>query len=93
MSLFDILTSSKQIESAPTIQPLPSTVGSVFHVLKGIAVEPILTNPYSNELMGTSPVGFTEPNPIMIHGIPPAQTIISTPTTRQSNAPIQKGCN
>ena len=92
MNLREQLTGQTLIQNAPILQQAQATTGEVYHTLRGITVAPILTNGYSTELMGTSPVGYSIPNPTFIQGIPKNTDIMETPKVRYSDAPIQKGC-
>lgn len=92
MALYDDLTGQSVITGAPMLQQAQATTADRVHTLRGVTVAPVLTNGYSTQLMGTSPVGYSVPNPTFIQGIPPAKSIFETPSVRFSDAPIQKGC-
>ena len=94
MDLKAWLMGSRTIEGTPSVQPNGATVATLNHEIKHRAQEAFLGNAGKDIWMQVGVVGWSEPNPTFLNGIPVNGPITGTPDIRTTDAPTRKGgCN
>lgn len=89
--LKEALLGSKQMTGREETQPTMAETSYQEYVLRHNTKYFVL-NHTTNNLMGTSPVGFSVPNPITINGVPSSPRVLGTVQTQISDAVKGKGC-